>query len=142
MRAIASLSFALLVAVVVSGCGAPRGTHVRFATASPSQIQALENHPEVVWYDFKAGDEVPLDFGVLGVSEGVTEQPITFVARRDFSILVFPNGTTAFSFDGKHAVPAERAAKWVIALGADEEGGRATIGLFIGERKDMPEELR
>ncbi len=96
----------------------------------------------MVWYDFEAGDEVPLAFGLVGVSQAVTEQPARMVAQRPFSIVVFPDGRTMFSFDGAHLTDPRVAARWSIALGSDAQGGRAAVILFIGRREDMPQEMQ
>jgi hypothetical protein len=64
------------------------------------------------------------------------------VAQRPFSIVVFPSGQTMFSFDGTSLVDPRMAARWSIALGADDSGGRAVLVLFIGLPGDLPEELR
>jgi len=136
------LSILLLAALGCVACGAPQGPHVRFASASPSEIEAAQATGETIWYDFEAGDEVPLEMGLLGVAEAVTDQPIRMVAQRAFSIVVFPDGRTAFSFDGSSLVSAQRVARWSVALGHDAQRGRAAIVLFIGQAQDVPPELR
>lgn len=143
MRNAASV-FALLFSLgsTLAACGAPQGAHVRFAHASASEIEAARASGEVVWYDFEAGDEVPLQFGLLGVSQAMTDQPTRMVAQRPFSIVMFPDGRTMFSFDGTSLTRPEQAARWSIALGSDQNGGRAGLILFIGQPRDMPEELR
>lgn len=118
--------------VALGACGGPQGQHVRFARASSGEIEAARSSGEVVWYDFQAGDEVPMSLGLLGVAEAVTEQPVRMVAQRPFSIIVYPNGTTAFSFDGSSVVSGQTSARWSIALGSDENGGRAALVLLLG----------
>ncbi len=130
------------VTILASACGAPQGPHVRLARASPSQIEAAANSGQAVWYDFEAGDDVPLEFGLLGVSRAVTDQPIRMVAQRPFSIVILPGGQTYFSFDGHSLTPANQAARWSMAIGSDESGGRAALILFIGQRQDLPQELQ
>ena len=120
----------LFVALVA--CGAPQGQHVRFARASASEIDAARESGQLVWYDFEAGDEVPMSLGLLGVAEAITEQPVRMVAQRPFSILIYPDGRTAFSFDGSAVVSGQTSARWSIALGSDENGGRAALVLFLG----------
>lgn len=106
------------------------------------QIQEAEQSGQVVWYDFEAGDEVPLEFGLLGVAQAVTDQPVRMVAQRPFSIVVFPDGRTMFSFDGQSLTSGNQAARWSVALGSDERGGRAAMILFIGQQQDLPPQLR
>lgn len=136
---IAVLSFAL---IALAACGAPRGPHVRFAHATRTEIEAARGRGQVVWYDFEAGDEVPLAFGLFGVSEAVTDHPTRMVARRPFSIVVFPSGETMFSFDGRSLTSPAYAARWSVALDADEAGGRMGMLVFIGLPGDLPPELR
>lgn len=136
------LSLVALVALLAPGCGAPQGPHVRFAQASRAEIEAAQHGDRVVWYDFEAGDDVPLAFGLVGVAEALTDQPQRMVAQRPFSIVVFPDGRTMFSFDGSSLVDPRMAARWSIALGSDDNGGRAALILFIGLPGDLPEELR
>ncbi len=137
-----TLSLLLLALFACVGCGSVQGPHVRFATASASEIEAADASGQAVWYDFEAGDQVPLQMGLLGVAEAVTEQPIRMVAQRPFSIVVFPDGRTAFSFDGSSLVSARTVARWSIGLGTDGERGRAAIVLFIGQAQDVPPELQ
>lgn len=141
VRVGAMLSGVLAVMTSV-GCGARPQTHVRFARAAPEEIHTAESSGEVVWYDFEPGDEVPMAFGLLGVAEAVTETPVRFIAQRPFSIVVFPNGDTLFSFDGHSLMSGMYAARWSIALGAGPEGGRAAILLYVGNPNDVPADLR
>ena len=136
------LPLGFLVLAAAAGCGAPQGAHVRFARASASEIEAARESGQVVWFDFEAGDEVPLEFGLLGVGEGVTEQPTRMVAQRPFSIVIFPDGRTMFSFDGSSLTSPQMAARWSIALGTDGQRGRVGLVLFIGRPQDMPQQVR
>jgi hypothetical protein len=137
------LLFALAsAATLVLGCGAPQGPHVRFAHSSMQEIEAARSDGRVIWYDFEAGDEVPLMFGLVGVSEAISPQPARWVARRAFSVVVFPDGTTMFSFDGHSLTNATFAARWSIGLDADAQGPSGAILLFIGEQQDLPAELQ
>jgi len=131
-----------LTALAAAACGAPQGPHVRFAHASAAEIDAARASGEVVWYEFEAGDEVPLQFGLIGVSEAVTDQPVRMVAQRPFAIVIFPDGRTMFSFDGSSLTSPVQAARWSIALGSDAQGGRAGLLLYIGRPGDVPRELR
>ncbi|HJK91810.1 MAG TPA: hypothetical protein RMH85_11445 [Polyangiaceae bacterium LLY-WYZ-15_(1-7)] len=139
-RAPLLLAAALLT---LSACGAPQARHVRFAHATATQLQALQDE-EVVWYDFQPGDEVPMVFGLLGVaSAGTGDGPIPMVARRPFSIVVFRDGRTRMSFDGEHLWGGD-FGKWGVVLHPNEATGRGELGLllFMGRPQDMPEELR
>lgn len=137
-----AVRLAVLALFIAAGCGAPQGPHLRFAHASANEIEEAQRSGEVVWYDFEPGDEVPMIFGLVGVSSAMSEQPTRWVTRRAFSVVVFPDGNTLFSFDGRHLVPGEAAVRWDMALGAGPEGGRAALLLFIGEAQDLPETLQ
>lgn len=125
-----------------SGCSRANGPHVRFAEASSAEIENAQRSGEIIWYDFEPGDSVPIVFGLVGVSEAVSETPVRWVARRRFSVVVYPDGRTLFSFDGRRLVPGNIAAAWSLGLGAGEQGGEATLLLFIGEQQDLPRELQ
>ena len=135
------LPIALLAFSALAGCGAPQGPHVRFASATASQIEAARASGSAVWFDFEAGDAVPLELGVLGVMRAATDPPVRMVAARAFSIVIFPDGSTMFSFDGRSLEPAN-SARWAIGLDADARGPHAAIVLFIGAPGDMPSALR
>lgn len=64
------------------------------------------------------------------------------VAQRPFSVVVFPNGRTLFSFDGHTLTSGDQAARWSSLLGSSETGGRAGLLLFVGRQQDLPAELR
>jgi hypothetical protein len=130
------------IALSLAACGAPQGPHVRFARASAGEIHAAEQSGQVVWYDFDVGDEVPLVFGLVGVSEAFTDPPARMVAQRPFSIVVFPDGRTMFSFDGHSLTSGQMAARWSMALGTENDRGRAALILYIGRPQDIPPELR
>ncbi|MGF1469699.1 MAG: hypothetical protein ACFCGT_26545 [Sandaracinaceae bacterium] len=131
-----------LVAFACVACGGGTYPHVRFATASAAEIEAAQDSGQIVFYDFEAGDEVPLVLGLVGVARALTEPPVRLVAQRPFSIVLFPDGRTMFSFDGRRAIDSSQVTRWTIALGANEEGGRALLLMFIGQAQDLPEELR
>lgn len=135
--------FSTLAAVLCAACGgASQATHVRFAHASANEIRAAQSSGEVVWYDFQPGDEVPLDLGLLGVAQAATDEPVRMVARRSFSIVVFPSGRTAFSFDGHTLMSPQAVARWTVGLGAEGAQARAAIALVLGRQQDVPPQLR
>lgn len=142
MRRRITTSALALLACVAGACGAPQGTHIRLAHASNAELDAAGQSGEVVWYDFEAGDEVPLQFGLLGVARAATDQPSPMIAQRPFSVVVFPDGRTFFSFDGSSLTPGNQAARWSFVVGSDVAGGRAGLLLFIGQQQDLPPELQ
>jgi len=135
------LSVGVSLVALLSACGGPQGPHVRFARTNAAEIAAARATGDVIWYDFAQGDEVPLALGVLGVMEAVTEPPIRMVAKREFSIVVFPDGHTMFSFDGQSLEPPT-AARWAIGLEAENNQPGATIVMFVGHESDMPAATR
>ena len=137
-------SFALVVALTclfgVSGCGAPQGPHIRFAQATSAQLQSAQNE-EVVWYEFHAGDEVPMVFVLRGIVEADAPQAISLRATRDFQVVVFQDGRQFFSFDGRHLFQGE-LGKFGLFLTSNEGRPMTGVMLFIGQREVMPAELR
>lgn len=124
------------------GCGGGPVTHVRFATASSAEIQAARESNGVVWYDFEAGDEVPIRLGILGVAEAVTDPPIRLVTQRPFSVVVLPNGQTYFSFDRRRTVMSNMATRWTIGMIPGDNGGEVALITFIGLPQDLPQALQ
>lgn len=139
MHQVVRISLALAL-FTLAACG-PRaqGPHIRFAQASAVDIRAAAESDQIVWYDFEPGDEVPIVLGLVGMAAAVSEPPARMVARRHFSIVVFPDGRTFFSFDGEHLIHGEQLARWTIGLEPAGEGGAAVLLMFIGQPQDMPE---
>ncbi len=142
MRYISSLSLVLAV-LTLTACG-PRsaGPHVRFSQASAADLEAAAQSNQIIWYDFEPGDEVPIILGLVGIAQAVSEPPARMIARRHFSIVVFPDGRTFFSFDGERLVSGEQLARWNITLEPAGQGGGAVLLMFIGQAQDMPEGMR
>jgi hypothetical protein len=138
---IRSLIFVTLLATLV-GCGAPGGPRVRYAHATPADLAAVEG-AKTVWYEFQAGDVVPMNFVFLGIFEASTPQPVRMVAQKNVWVVVTKNKKTAFSFDGRRLVAGEEIAKWVMLMGTrGEQAGQVTTGLIVGRQNDLPPELR
>lgn len=142
MHQVLRLSLALAL-LTLAACG-PRsqGPHLRFAQASAVDIRAAAESGQIIWYDFEPGDEVPMILGLVGMAEAISEPPARMVAKRHFSIVVFPDGRTFFSFDGEHLVRGEQLARWTIGLEPAGAGGGAVLLMFVGQPQDMPQEMR
>lgn len=137
---IAALSL-VVSALSFMGCGGgPQGPRIRFAQASSAQIQSAQNE-DVVWYEFRAGDRVPMIFVLQGIVKAEAETPVFLEATRDFWVVVYKDGRQFFSFDGAHLYRGE-LGKFGLFLAATEEGPASAVMLFIGQRADMPAELR
>ncbi|MCA9576190.1 MAG: hypothetical protein KC668_12170 [Myxococcales bacterium] len=136
------LRLSLALALLTLGACGPRttGPHVRFAQASAADLHAAQQSGQVVWYDFEPGDDVPIVLGVIGMAEAVSQPPARLVARRHFSIVLFPDGRTFFSFDGRHLVDPTHLARWTIGLEPNDDTGSgvAVLLMFIGQAQDMP----
>jgi hypothetical protein len=133
--------FILLVLAGLTGCGAGlSGPRVRFATATEQQLQAVQAE-DIVWYEFRQGDEVPLHFVLVGVAEGENDKPIALRAKRTFYLVTFKNRPPAFSFDGKSIVTQD-SGKVGITLGRIEGANRAAVVVFVGQQSDMPPDLQ
>ena len=131
MHQVLRLSLALSL-LTLGACG-PRttGPHVRFAQASAADLHAAQQSGQVVWYDFEPGDDVPIVLGVIGMAEAVSQPPARLVARRHFSIVLFPDGRTFFSFDGRHLVDPTHLARWTIGLEPNDDTGSGVAVLLI-----------
>lgn len=136
-----ALSLSLLGAsLLFVGCGGPQGPRIRFAQATTAQIQAVQNE-EVVWYEFRTGDRVPMIFILQGIVKAEANAPVTLEATRDFWVVVFQDGRQFFSFDGQNLYRGE-LGKFGLFLAGTDEGPASAIMLFIGQRQGMPAELR
>lgn len=124
----------------LSGC-VPRhqGPRVHFATASEEQLKSLQEE-DVVWFEFREGDPVPLRFVLIGVVEGINEDVISGRARRTFYIVTFKDKPTQFSFDGQTL--AQEAGKAAIILGNNEGNNEAAIVIYTGPPGEAPSELQ
>jgi hypothetical protein len=128
-------------AALAMGCGMPQAPRIRFATASEAQLKAAELE-DMVWYEFRRGDEVPIAFMLVGVTEGITPEAIHARATRTFYLVVRKHGPPMFSFDGEHLVEHD-AGKAAITLGRTRDGtNQVGVVVFLGQEQDMPPELK
>jgi hypothetical protein len=131
---------AALVFITLSGCGAPQGPRIRFAQASPAQLASAESE-EVVWFEFRQGDSVPMVFLVKGIVDAEADTPVRLTASRDFWVVSFRDGRQFFSFDGK-SLYGGQVGKFGLFLTSDGQGPATGIMLYIGRPQDAPPELR
>ncbi len=136
----ASLSMLAITIASLSACGAPQGPRIRFAQASPAQLASAENE-EVVWFEFKQGDAVPMVFLVKGIVDAEADAPIRLTATRDFWVVSFRDGRQFFSFDGRSLYQGQ-VGKFGLFLTSDGQGPATGIMLYIGRPQDAPPELR
>ena len=130
----------IALALTLTACGgAPRGPHVRMAHASATEIEAAQATNGPVFYDFEPGDRVPILLGVMGLFEAFAEPAPTLIARRQFSVVIYPNGNTFFSIEGGRLMSANALARWGLAFEGTPSGGQAALVLLVGRAEDMPE---
>lgn len=133
-----NLTWAFALAMMV-GCGAPQGPHVRYVQASPEQLASVEGE-QVVWYEFQAGDEVPMGFAFLGMAE-LGSNNLRMTVRRPFWIVVFQSGRTSFSFDG-HTLVDNPFSRWGMMVGRGDQRGSMALLMYVGPADEAPPALR
>ena len=126
---------------LLSACMGPQGPHVRVATATAAELDALKDKDNV-WYEFQPGDIVPVEFLFLGAVEGGDEKPAVLRAKRRFFFAMDSQGMMHISFDGKTFAGPE-SSKSVIAVipRADGKGGQLGWVIYIGESGNVKAEL-
>ena len=132
-----TLGVALFVAAT-TGCSFQPPPSIHFATATEAQIAAVETEDEM-WFEFRPGDEVPLNVGMVGVAEALGEG-IVLVAKKRFFIVMRRGLPPALSFDGE-SVAYEGSTSF---LGFNRRDGTNQVNVltYVGEYQDMPPELR
>ena len=132
----------LLTVALASGCGgAPAGRRIRFVTATEADLRAADTE-DLVWLEFRKGDEVPVGFLLVGVVEGVSQPPVHARASRTFYLVLSKHGPPRFSFDGK-TILDHNAGRAAIALGrAKDEKNQVGVVVFLGNPEDAPPELK
>jgi hypothetical protein len=130
------LVLGVLLAMSVGGCMAPRGPHIRVATATPEQLASAKNEDNV-WYEFQPGDVVPVQLLFLGAVEGGSDGPAGFRAKQRFYFVTSKNGPMRISFDGE-TFAGENASQWVVAVlpRKDGKGGQLGWVIYLGEAGD------
>lgn len=141
MSPVSSLWF-LVVAAVLGTCAlgcAPSGPRIRVASATPAELQAVQD-ADTVWYEFRKGDEVPFQFLVFGDAES-SGQPTKLIAKKDFW-LVMTKDQIMISYDGTKANSDEMEFLLSVVPTAD---GRAQVvwlnHLGTGDAKSELSEL-
>jgi hypothetical protein len=130
------LAVGVPLVVLLGGCMAPSGPHIRVATATPAQLAAAKNE-DIVWYEFQAGDVVPVQLLFLGAIEGGSQGPAGFRAKQRFYFVTSKNGPMRISFDGE-TFAGENASQWVVAVLPRKDGKGAELGwvIYLGEAGD------
>lgn len=130
----------ITLTLLATGCGgAPQGPHVRLASATAVEIETAQHSGDPVWYDFEPGDQVPMLLGVVGLFDAAASPPPVMIARRRFSVVIYPNGNTFFSIEGGGLISANQLGRWAIGFGAGPNGrGAAEMILMVGRPQDVP----
>jgi len=98
------------------------GTRVHVATATPEELRAAAED-DIVWYEFREGDELPFEFGLFGDAAAMGE-PTTLVARRQFWLTLSRDRQIRISYDGKTSTMDEMEFLLTVVPGKD---GKARI---------------
>ncbi len=118
----------VLMASLATACSNPNGMaaespHFAFAdlAAAPGQKKALVSTPPPYVLTFKAGDEIPFHFVLESRIVSLEVPPLKFVAKKDFWILIRPDGPPLASLDGKDfTTQAQNSFMFGIAATKDE----------------------
>ncbi|MBI5536309.1 MAG: hypothetical protein HY898_26540 [Deltaproteobacteria bacterium] len=133
--------FGLSAAALLSAaCFAPQGPHVRVATATPAEIEAVRDQDNV-WYEFQPGDVVPVQFAFLGVAEGGSDRPSLLRAKRPFYFVMQKSGPMQISFDGKTFATPESLKAVVAVMPGEPKGGKVGWIIYMGESGDVKSEI-
>src|SRR5688572_7529816 len=131
----------LSLVLFASACGAAQGPRVRVATATQSQLQAVEEEDNV-WYEFQPGDLVPVHFGFMGAVEGGTDGPAALRAKQQFFLVTSKQGPLRLSFDGETFVGGSSMQAIIAPVPRkDGKGGALLWMLYMGESGDAEAEL-
>ena len=127
---------------LLAACMPPQGPHVRVATATPAELAAVRDKDNV-WYEFEAGDVIPLQLGFVGAIQGGTmERGGVVRAKRKLYFVMKKNAPMQISFDGKSFASPD-SSKFVVAV-APREGqpaGELVWIIYIGESGNVQEAL-
>ena len=116
------------------------GPKIRVATASAAQLEAVDDQDNV-WYEFEAGDVIPVQLAFLGVMEGGSREAV-FRAKQHFYFVMFKNAPMQISFDGK-TFAGQHGSQSLIGVipRADGKGGQLGWFIYMGESGDPKAEL-
>src|SRR6478752_8015161 len=129
-----------LFLAALAACGPAMGPTVRVATATPAQLAALEDKDNV-WYEFQAGDVIPVQLGFMGVMEGGSREAV-FRAKQHFYFVMFQHAPMQISFDGKSfAGPNAHQSLIGVVPRKDGKGGELGWVIYVGESGDAKAEL-
>ena len=91
----------------LAACGPAMGPTVRVATATPAQLAEVEDKDNV-WYEFQAGDVIPVQLGFMGVMEGGSREAV-FRAKQHFYFVMFQHAPMQISFESHiHEAQSDR----------------------------------
>ncbi len=105
-----------LACALLGGCDAA-GTRVHVATATPEELRAA-SEDDIVWYEFREGDELPFEFGLFGDAAAIGE-PTTLIARRQFWLILSRDRQIKISYDGKTSTMDEMEFLLTVVPGDD-----------------------
>jgi hypothetical protein len=117
------------------------GPTVRVATATPAQLAEVEDKDNV-WYEFQAGDVIPVQLAFMGAVEGGSREAV-FRAKQHFYFVMFQHAPMQISFDGKSfAGPHSSQSLIGVVPRKDGKGGELGWVIYMGEGADAKAELQ
>ena len=130
-----------LALTTILGCNFADGPRIRVATATSAELEAVKDEDKV-WYEFREGDEVPVNLAFFGVMEGGTEGA-AFRAKKTFYFVMFKNGPMQISFDGK-SFSGPNSSQSIIAVVPRKDGKGGQLGwlIYMGESGNPQAELK
>lgn len=132
----------LLTGIFLGACvKQPTGPRIRVATATLAELQSASKESSV-WYEFQAGDVIPVQFGFLGDVEGGSDGKSVLRAKKPFYFVTSKNGPIRLSFDGK-TLAGENTNQSVIAVVPHKSGvgGELVWMVYMGAQGTPEAEL-
>lgn len=132
---------AIVACAWAAACGPSMGPKVRVATATAEELRAVEEQDNV-WYEFQAGDVIPVQLAFMGAMEGGSKQAV-FRAKQHFYFVMFKNAPMQLSFDGKTFASSHNSQSLIGVLPREDgKGGQLGWFLYMGESGDPKAELQ
>lgn len=144
-RSSKALTFASLLPLIVAtsltgACAQPTQIKVRVATATAAEFEKVKDENRV-WYEFREGDEIPVELAFFGAMEGGAEGAI-FRAKQTFYFVMTKNMPMYISFDGE-SISGPRSSQSIIGVSSRPDGKGGQLGwlIYMGASGDAEGEL-
>ena len=127
-------------ACLTLACVQPEQVKVRVATATAAELEKVKDEPRV-WYEFREGDEIPVELAFFGAMEGGSEGAI-FRAKQTFYFVMTKNMPMYLSFDGT-TLAGPQSSQTIIGVSPRPDGKGGQLGwlVYMGASGDAEGEL-